>query len=127
MIRSFNLRIRCATASTRGSAAAAAAACRAAPPAPALREEALRLARAEPDPVLRLLFFAAPLLLLRVVRFAPVERVPVERLRADEALELDPEALELDPDPEPLLLACGMLPPLKNRIRETLVVARAAL
>jgi hypothetical protein len=107
MIRSFNLRMRWAAASTRGSDAIAAcaaaapplalraapAALREAPPAlreapPELREAPLREEeappeRAEPERELRALvplLLPLPLLLLRVVRRVPVERLPVDRV-----------------------------------------------
>jgi hypothetical protein len=123
MIRSFSLRTRCATASTRASAAPAAwlapapavfaarDALERAEPAPAERVERDRLAVLPPLllPALRLLaLLRLPLLRLAVLlalvlRRAPLERVPLERddvLRPDEPPEL-----------EPLLLAWGIASP----------------
>jgi hypothetical protein len=114
MIRSLSLRTRCATASSRGSAAVAfwLAPALDARLAPALD------ARLAPLPAERargrLPVPPLPLLLLRVVRRV----VPLERL-APERLPLEPVPLEprdeLRPDdeppelePEPLLLAWGM-------------------
>lgn len=96
MIRSFNLRIRCAAASTRGSDAIAACAAPAAllaawrdelaPPVPLRARPLLREApppeRVERERLVRALVPLLPLLLLllRVVRRLPVERLPLERL-----------------------------------------------
>jgi hypothetical protein len=120
MIRSFNRRTRCAAASRRGSAAAAVCAAPAladrddASPdreerdaVPLAREDRARLVVPLPRLLVAPLRLLVPLLLLRVVRFVPVERLPVERLAG---LRPD-EPPELDSAPEPLLLACGMLPP----------------
>jgi hypothetical protein len=100
------LRTRCATASRRGSVAAADCA----EPAPAERVDLALV-----DPEARDLVPVLLLVLLRVVRFAAVERLPVDRLpverldavRPELAPELDREVPpELERD-EPLLLAWG--------------------
>ena len=128
MMRSLSLRTRCATASSRGSAAVADWL----DAAPAAERLAPLLDARERDRL------AVPLLLLRVVRRAPVDplplarlelaRLPVERLPLErlppELLPLERLPLELLPlerreelrpddeppelEPEPLLLAWGM-------------------
>jgi hypothetical protein len=103
MMRSFSRRTRCATASTRGSAAAA----------PASRADERLAPALDPRDRERL---PAPPLLLRVVLLVPVERLLLERLLVERLL-VDwlaslgsDEPVDPDSELEPLFLACGMLP-----------------
>src|SRR5947209_1749875 len=124
MMRSLSLRTRCATASRRGSAAVAdllapALDARLAPELDARERERLLV----------------PLLLLRVVRLAPVDRLPLARVPLDRVpLEREPVERrdELRPDeppelePEPLLLAWGMPASCVGTVQaRTLLVVRA--
>jgi hypothetical protein len=121
MIRSLSLRTRCATASTRASAALAAC------DAPALadcaaRDPVERALRALEERVERARLAVLPLALpLPLARRVPPERVPPERLLLLERLLLDLPLLDRlpperdDPPPpdelpelDPLLLAWGI-------------------
>ena len=129
MIRSFSLRTRAATCSTRASVAPAADfACEAALPVLRLLRADVPLEREPVDrePLERELLARDPL------ERVPLDRVPLERELLERALlrepderpepldeppeeRRDPEPPDDEPDPEPPLLACGTSPPLPGQ------------